>query len=55
MSGTSDHQQLVPIAPLTASGAGGRQALALAMAQMRPVLDGGTGLYDSTLAAVRAV
>lgn len=52
---TSDHQELVPIAPLTDSAPGGRESLALAMAQMRPVPDGGTGLYDTTLTAVRAV
>jgi Ca-activated chloride channel family protein len=55
MSGSSDHQELVPMAPLSAPAPGGRQALALAMAQTRPVPDGGTGLYDTTLAAVRAV
>jgi hypothetical protein len=35
--------------------AGGRATLALAMTRLRPVPDGGTGLYDTTLAAVRAV
>jgi Ca-activated chloride channel homolog len=55
VSGGSDHQELVPIAPLDASGDGGRQALALAMTGMRAVPDGGTGLYDTTLAAVRTV
>ncbi|MCU1612693.1 MAG: von Willebrand factor, type [Frankiales bacterium] len=37
VSGTSDHQELVPIAPLTDSAPGGRGSLALAMARMRPV------------------
>jgi Ca-activated chloride channel family protein len=55
VSGASDYQELVPIAPLAASGDGGRQALALAMTRMRAVPDGGTGLYDTTLAAVRTV
>jgi Mg-chelatase subunit ChlD len=55
VTGASDHQELVPIAPVTGSTSGGREALALAMATMRPVPDGGTGLYDTTLAAVRAV
>jgi Ca-activated chloride channel family protein len=54
-STTTDHQELVPIAPLTASGNGGREALALAMAALRPEPDAGTALYDTTLAAVRAV
>jgi hypothetical protein len=55
VTGARDHHELVPISPLTDSGAGGREALALAMAQLRPVPDGGTALYDTTLAAVRAV
>jgi Ca-activated chloride channel homolog len=55
LSGSADHQELVPITPFTAPAPGGRQALALAMTRMRPVPDGGTGLYDTTLAAVRAV
>src|SRR3954451_18525144 len=55
LSGTTDYQELVPIAPLTATGPVGRQAVAQAMARMQAVPDGGTGLYDTTLAAVRAV
>jgi hypothetical protein len=55
VSGTTDYRELVPIAPLDAVAPGGRQALALAMTRMRPLPDGGTGLYDTTLAAVRAV
>ena len=55
VTGARDHQELVPISPVTGSAPGGREALAMAMAQMRPVPDGGTGLYDTTLAAVRAV
>jgi Ca-activated chloride channel family protein len=53
--GGGDHQELVPIGPLTDAGPSGRKALALAMAGVRPVPDGGTGLYDTTLAAVRTV
>jgi hypothetical protein len=55
VTGTSDHQALVSIGPLTAPAPRGRTELALAMAQMRALPDGGTGLYDTTLAAVRAV
>jgi hypothetical protein len=53
--GGGDHQELVPIGPLTDAGPSGRKALALAVAGVRPVPDGGTGLYDTTLAAVRTV
>jgi Ca-activated chloride channel homolog len=55
VTGTSDYQELVPVAPLIGPAPGGREALALAMTGMRPVPDGGTGLYDTTLAAVRAL
>jgi Mg-chelatase subunit ChlD len=55
VTGAPDHQELVPIAPITDSGPGGREAIAVAMAHLRPVPDGGTGLYDTALAAVRAV
>jgi Mg-chelatase subunit ChlD len=52
---TSDHTELVPVAPLTAPTAGGAAALAEALVGLQPVPDGGTALYDTTLAAVRAV
>jgi hypothetical protein len=55
MSGTTDYQELVPLALLTAPAPGGREALKQAMTQLRAVPNGGTGLYDTTLAAVRAV
>jgi hypothetical protein len=55
MSATTDHQELVPLTPLSAPGGGGREALEQAMTALRAVPDGGTGLYDTTLAAVRAV
>ncbi len=48
---TGDHSELVPIAPLT----GGRTTLREELAGLQPVPDGGTALYDTTLAAVRAV
>jgi Ca-activated chloride channel family protein len=50
-----DHSELVPIAPLTAPAVGGRTALGEALAGLQPVPDGGTALYETTLAAVRAV
>ena len=43
VTSTSDHSELVPIAPLTARAAGGRTALREALAGLRPVPDGGTG------------
>jgi Ca-activated chloride channel homolog len=52
---TGDHQELVPIGPLTAAAPSGRYALAQAVNHLRAVPDGGTALYDTTLAAVRAV
>jgi Ca-activated chloride channel family protein len=55
MSGTTDHQELVPLALLTAPAPGGRPAMKQAMTQLRAIPNGGTGLYDTTLAAVRAV
>jgi len=54
-AGGPDHRELVPITPVAGAAPGGRAALALAMAQLRAVPDGGTGLYDTALAAVRAV
>jgi len=53
----SDHRELFPIGPVTvtAAGADRRTALALAVAGLQQIPDGGTGLYDTTLAAVRAV
>ncbi|MGY1632425.1 substrate-binding domain-containing protein [Geodermatophilus sp. SYSU D01186] len=50
-----DHRELVPIGPLTAAPPRGRYALSQAVAGLQPVPDGGTALYDTTLAAVRAV
>jgi len=55
LTASSDYQELVPISPLTAPFPGGREGLAQAVTQLRPVADGGTGLYDTALAAVRAV
>ncbi|GAB1692035.1 substrate-binding and VWA domain-containing protein [Krasilnikovia sp. M28-CT-15] len=53
---STDYRELVPVAPLAAGtdGTGNRFRLVDALTQVRPV-PGGTGLYDTTLAAVRAV
>ncbi len=50
-----DFQQLVPVAPLGAAvdGYTGRQRVGSAIASLAVDVDGGTGLYDTTLAAVR--
>jgi hypothetical protein len=55
--GASDHRELVPLGPLDGpdGGADRRAALALGVAGLQQIVDGGTGLYDTTLAAVRAV
>jgi len=53
LSGGTDYRQLVPVGPLGASGR--RQRLAGALAGVRHVHGGGTGLYDTVLASVRAV
>jgi hypothetical protein len=57
LAGRTDHRQLVPIGPLgpRADGRSGRTLLVRALSDLRHVPDGGTGLYDTTLAAVRAV
>lgn len=54
---TSDYRELAPIEPLTASADGttGRDRLARALGAVRVDPMGDTGLYDTTLAAVRAV
>lgn len=57
LTSTTDYKQLVAIGPLTEARDGGtqRSALGWALADLRPVAGGGTGLYDTTLAAVRTV
>ncbi|BFU44869.1 substrate-binding domain-containing protein [Krasilnikovia sp. MM14-A1004] len=54
---TTDYRELVPVAPLAAGtdGTGNRFRLLDALTRVRPVPGGDTGLYDTTLAAVRAV
>jgi Mg-chelatase subunit ChlD len=53
---TSDHRVLVPPTRLgiNPDGRTGRGSLATALGRVQVVPDGGTGLYDSVLAAVRA-
>lgn len=53
LDGDADHRELVPVAPLGPGPDGARPALAAALPQLRP--GGDTALYDTTLAAVRAV
>jgi hypothetical protein len=57
LTARSDHRELFPIGPVAVTGAGEDRGaeLALAVAGMQQIADGGTGLYDTTLAAVRAV
>ncbi|HEV7898274.1 MAG TPA: substrate-binding domain-containing protein [Planosporangium sp.] len=51
LDGISDYRQLVPIGPLAEQ----RQQLLNALTEVKPKRDGGTGLYDTTLAAYKAV
>jgi Ca-activated chloride channel homolog len=57
LTATTDYRQLVPIGPLAprSDGVPGRERLVQALGQVREVPNGATGLYDTTLAAVRAV
>ena len=54
---TSDHREVIPISSLGPDGRGGTGAatLAAALKGLRAIPDGGTGLYNTTLDAVRAV
>jgi Ca-activated chloride channel homolog len=51
LDGAKDHKELVPIGPLSSQRAGMLQALA----GVRPVPQGDTGLYDTILAGYKAV
>jgi hypothetical protein len=51
LDGATDYRQLAPIAPLGQQ----RQRLIGALGEIQPKRDGSTGLYDTTLAAYRAV
>ena len=50
--GSSDYKELVPIAPLSVRQ---RQQIVGQLKIQKPVPNGGTGLYDTAIAAVRAV
>jgi hypothetical protein len=50
--GSSDYKELVPIAPLSDRQ---RQKIVGQLKIQKPVPNGGTGLYDTAIAAVRAV
>ena len=52
LTSTTDYQELAPLAPLTPAV---RDRLAAGVARLRAIPDGGTGLYDTILAAVRRV
>jgi Ca-activated chloride channel homolog len=53
LNGDTDYREIVPVSPL--SGTAGRDRLAQALASASPIPDGNTALYDTALAAVRAV
>lgn len=57
LSPGADHAELVPVQPLgpDATGTTGRERLAVALSTITPIPSGGTGLYDTALAAVRAM
>lgn len=57
LSDRDDYRQLVPTVLLGRGidGSSGRERMAQALSGIRAVHDGGTGLYDTALAAVRAV
>jgi Ca-activated chloride channel family protein len=55
LTASTDYRQVVPMTPMTAGAHGGRHRLARALAGIHDVRNGNTGLYDTTLAAVRAV
>jgi len=54
---TTDYRELVPVGPLAPGpdGVTGQQKLAQALAGAQAIPDGGTGLYDTTLDAVRTL
>jgi len=55
LDGNNDYRELVPVAPLAqvTDGQTGRQLISDALSAIAVNPDGGTGLYDTTLAAVR--
>ncbi len=56
LEGNRDHRTLVPVRPLaaTAGGAEQRELLDRALADLPDLVDGGTGLHDTVLAAYRS-
>ena len=54
---STDYRELVPVGTLAPGpdGVTGQQKLAMALDGAQAIPDGGTGLYDTTLAAVRAL
>ncbi len=57
LEGDNDHRELIPVGPLgaNADGRSGAERLAAAVASISAVRDGGTGLYDTVLDAVRTM
>ncbi len=57
IDGDSDHRELIPVSSLGDDGSGstGAQRLAQALGGIQAVPEGGTGLYDTVLDAVRAM
>ena len=57
LDGDTDHRELVPIGGIAevVDGASGRERIDGALARMQVAPNGDTGLYDTTLAAVRTV
>ena len=57
LTGTTDYREVVPVGSLGArsDGVTGEQRLAEALAATEAIPDGGTGLYDTTLQAVRTM
>lgn len=57
LDGDKDYQELIPVRRMDADVDGGthREALVAAVRSLEPEVGGGTGLYDSTLAAFREV
>lgn len=57
LTATTDYREITPIGPLTRRPGGrtGRALLAAALPKLAPIAGGGTGLYDTVLAAVKTV
>ncbi len=57
LGGTQDHRELVPLSPMSSkvNGVSQRSAILKAIRSLPSLVGGGTGLYDTTLAAFRKV